>query len=124
MKTLLSINWMLGAGIWYAVNGLLHDIFVVKAHKGGYDRELLRLLMDGHVLILSGALLLVCWQLAKVQPAFAATLGLIIAAGMVVYCAMIFPFLKSFATLLISLFLAAACIYVFFRHEQPLINAR
>jgi hypothetical protein len=116
MKTLFSVHWMLGAGIWYAVNGLLHDIFVVRGHKGGYNRELLRLLMDGHVLILSGALLIVCWQLARVQPGFAAALGLIIAAGMVVYCAMIFPFLKSFATLLVSFFLAAACVYVIFRH--------
>ena len=118
MKTLLSQNWMLGAGIWYAANGILHDIFVVRGHKGGYDRELLRLLMDGHVLVLSGALLLVCWQLARVQPSFAAVLGFIIAVGMLVYCAMIFPFLKSFGTLLVSLFLATACAYLYFRSDE------
>lgn len=111
---------MLGAGIWYAANGLLHDIFVVKNHKGGYDRELLRLLMDGHVLILSGVMLFVCWQLARVQPSFAALLGFIIAAGMVVYCAMIFPFLKSFVTLFVSLVLAVVCVYVFFTNVKTI----
>src|ERR1041384_2281583 len=94
-------------GLWYAVNGILHDIFVIRAHKGPYDRELLRLLMDGHVLILSGCLLFVCWQLTRINPAYAGIAGLIIAAGMVVYCAMIFPFLKSFVTLVISIMLAA-----------------
>jgi hypothetical protein len=115
MKTFLSLNWLLIAGIWYAANGILHDIFVIKNHKGGYDRELLRLLMDGHVLILSGALLFVCWRLAKISPANAVMLGLIIAIAMIVYCAMIFPFLKSFVTLFISIILAAVCTYIWVR---------
>jgi hypothetical protein len=111
MNAILSMHWMLAAGIWYSANGLLHDVFVIKGHKGGYDRELLRLLMDGHVLLLSGALLLACWQFGKTQPGQAAVIGLIVACGMLVYCAMIMPFLKSFVTLFISIVLAATCIY-------------
>lgn len=55
MNWLLSINWALIASLWYFGNGMLHDVFVLIKHKGKYDRELLRLLMDGHVLMLSGA---------------------------------------------------------------------
>ena len=90
-------------GLWYAVNGLLHDIFVLRAHKGPYDRELLRLLMDGHVLLLSGALLLICWQMQRAGNSYAYIIAFIIALGMLVYCGMIFPFLKSIITTLVSL---------------------
>lgn len=110
MKTMLSNHWLLAAAIWYAANGLLHDLFVIRAHKGGYDRELLRLLMDGHVLLLSGALAFISWHMSRSNPQYAGITGFAVAAGMVVYCAMIFPFLKSFVTLLISLILAAVCI--------------
>jgi hypothetical protein len=112
MKQILTYHWILVAAIWYTVNGILHDIFVMRAHKGGYDRELLRLLMDGHVLILSGCVLFVSWQAAKSQPNWAAMTGLVVAAGMIVYCAMIFPFLKSFVTLVLSIILALACLHL------------
>jgi hypothetical protein len=37
-------------------NGLLHDIFVmISEHRKKYDRYLLRLLVDGHILITCGA---------------------------------------------------------------------
>lgn len=110
MKTLLNIHWVLAAAIWYTVNGLLHDIFVIVQHKTKYDRELLRLLMDGHVLIVSGLILFICYNMLLNKMAFGAWIGLIIAISMVVYCGMIFPFLKSYGTLIISLILAVVSI--------------
>src|SRR5688572_5416702 len=102
MTKLLSLHWVLIAAGWYFLNGLLHDFFVWKAHKTGYDRDLLRLLMDGHVLLLSGAVLFVCYRMLLQGVTGAAMISLVIAAFMIIYCAMIFPFLKSFATLMIS----------------------
>jgi hypothetical protein len=95
----LSIHWFLFAGGWFIVNGFLHDVFVLRAHKGPYNRELLRLLMDGHVLLLSGAVLIICWFMARQGIHYSFLIALVIALGMIVYCAMIFPFLKSFVTL-------------------------
>ncbi len=105
MNFLFSIHWVLISALWYFVNGVLHDIFVVINHKGKYDRELLRLLMDGHVLILSGVVLFVCYfmMLNKIQGG--AWISIIIATAMLIYCAMIFPFLKSIGTIVISLIL-------------------
>jgi len=105
MNWLLSIHWALIAAVWYFGNGVLHDIFVLLNHKGKYDRELLRLLMDGHVLIISGAVVFVCYlmMLSKIQCG--GLIGIIMGVGMLVYCAMIFPFLKSFGTIIISILL-------------------
>ena len=113
LNTLLSIHWFLVTAIWCGVNGILHDIFILREHKGPYDRELLRLLMDGHVLILSGIILFICWNLVKVNPFYAALTGIVVALAMIVYCLMIFPFLKSFVTLGISLVLTLVCVRIF-----------
>ncbi len=105
MKTFLSIHWALIAALWYFVNGVLHTAAVLLKHKGKYDRELLRLLMDGHVLMLSGAVVFVCWlmMLSKIQCG--GTISIIVAGFMLLYCIMIFPFLKSFVTMAISIML-------------------
>lgn len=110
MNTLLSVHWTLVTAIFYFGNGLLHDIFVLKDHPGGYNRELLRLLMDGHVLMLSGAVMFVCYlmMLSKIQCG--ATIAIIVAVFMLLYVAMIFPFLKSFGTMIISLIVIAVAI--------------
>ena len=43
-------------GAWVFINGVLHDIFVLLSDHGKkYDRDLRRLLMDGHILITCGA---------------------------------------------------------------------
>lgn len=102
MSTLLSKYWLLAAAVWYAGNGILHDVFVLINHKGKYDRDLLRLLMDGHVLILSGAVMGVAWMMAVKDISYGAVIAIIIAAAMLVYCFMIFPFLKSLGTIVIS----------------------
>ena len=100
---------MIAAG-WYLINGILHDIFVLRRHKGGYDRELLRLLMDGHVLLLSGAVLLAAWFAPASATTLAEIIGVIVAVGMLVYCGMIYPFLKSIVTMVISTVLLIVCL--------------
>jgi hypothetical protein len=102
---LLSVHWALIASLWYFGNGILHDAFILARHKGKYDRELLRLLMDGHVLMLSGVILFVCWLMMLNKIQCGAVIAIILAAFMLLYCAMIFPFLKSIGTILISIML-------------------
>jgi hypothetical protein len=102
MKTIL-INYLpLLASVWYFAAGLLHDIFIIKEHKGDYNRDLLRLLMDGHVLMLSGILTFISYLMLKNNIPSANVILLTIGISMLMYCAMIFPFLKSFATIIIS----------------------
>ncbi|QQS29262.1 MAG: hypothetical protein IPM47_20935 [Sphingobacteriales bacterium] len=110
MKTILSVHWALIASLWYFGNGILHSGEVLMQHKGNYDRELLRLLMDGHVLMLSGAVVFMCWlmMLSKIQCG--GVISIIVACFMLLYCAMIFPFLKSYATMAISIMLIIASI--------------
>ena len=105
MNWMLSIHWALVASVWYFGNGILHDAFVLVKHKGKYDRELLRLLMDGHVLLLSGAVVFVCWLMMLHKIQCGGLISIIVAAFMLLYCAMIFPFLKSVGTILISIVL-------------------
>jgi hypothetical protein len=110
MKWLLSIHWALIASLWYFGNGILHDAFVLIRHKGKYNRDLLRLLMDGHVLMLSGAVVFVCYLMLLNKIQCGGLISIIVAAFMLLYCLMIFPFLKSFATMAISIILIVASI--------------
>lgn len=103
MNILLSIHWILIASLWYFINGILHSIAVLKNHKGDYDRELLRLLMVGHLLIVSGVILFVCYLMILNKVQCGATISIIVAGSMLLFCAMIFPFLKSFGTIVISI---------------------
>ncbi|HEY3387477.1 MAG TPA: hypothetical protein VGK46_13255 [Saprospiraceae bacterium] len=105
MTTLLSVHWALVAALWYFVNGLLHSITILARHKGGYDRDLLRLLMDGHVLMLSGAVVFIGWLMMIHKIQYGGILCMVVAGFMLLYCAMIFPFLKSFGTMVISIIL-------------------
>jgi hypothetical protein len=98
------------ASLQYAGNGILHDAFILTKHKGPYNRELLRLLMDGHVLILSGAVLFVCWLMMLNKIQCGAVISIIVAGFMLLYCGMIFPFLKSIGTIIISIILIIAAI--------------
>jgi hypothetical protein len=110
MKTILTVHWALIASLWYFGNGILHSATVLMQHKGKYDSELLRLLMDGHVLMLSGAVVFMCWlmMLSKIQCG--GVISIIVAGFMILCCLMIFPFLKSYVTMAISIFLIIAAI--------------
>ena len=110
MKSLLSVHWAIISAVWYFGNGILHSIMVLMQHKGKYNRELLRLLMDGHVLMLSGAIVFVCWLMMLSRIQCGGVISIIVAVFMIVYCLMIFPFLKSYVTIAISIFLILASI--------------
>lgn len=110
MGWLFSIHWLLITSLWYFGNGILHDVFVLVSHKGKYDRELLRLLMDGHVLMLSGAVIFVCYLMMLNKIQCGGVIGIIVGGFMLLYCAMIFPFLKSFGTMAISVMLICVSI--------------
>ena len=77
-----------------------YDLFVL--HGKHYDRNLLRLLMDGHLLMTCGIILMITSAgigASFSQGYYVAGVALV---SMIVYCFMIFPFLKSIATLLIN----------------------
>lgn len=111
MQNIHSHYWLLFAAVWYGINGSLHDFFVIRQHKGKYDKDLMRLLMDGHILILSGVLMSISWLMVKQELIWGYAISAIVALFMIIYCAMIFPFLKSFGTLLISIVVLVVCIF-------------
>lgn len=95
--------FILGAGLWAIINGLLHDIFVLQSEHGKkYDRNLLRLLMDGHILITCGAIQALSFQGINKQEYWAYLVAGIASLSLLVYCAMIWKFLKSVFTILIN----------------------
>lgn len=102
------------AGTWNLVNGILHDVFVLISEKGKkYDRELLRLLLDGHILIMCGAFILIACLGLRTNTPWAFYMTGAIAISMLIYCALIFPFLKSIGTLLVNLLLLVLLVYYF-----------
>jgi len=94
---------VLVAGGWNLVNGILHDVFVLRSgHAKQYDRNLLRLLMDGHILMTCGVILLLVSVGIRSGHEYAYALAAVALLSMIVYCFMIFPFLKSIVTLFIN----------------------
>ncbi|GEM_PF-2865967 len=57
-------------GAWVFINGVLHDIFILLSDHGKrYDRDLLRSLMDGHILITCGAVQMIVFRgLRAIEP--------------------------------------------------------
>jgi len=102
-----------GLGVWLILNGLLHDVFVLRSEHGRkYDRILLRLLMDGHILMTGGAVLLFCGPGVAQRQWWAFYISVTVCLSILVYCAMIFPFLKSIGTILFSAtLLVILCVY-------------
>src|SRR3954463_8514419 len=92
----------LGVGGWNLVNGILHDIFVL-AQKRKYDRDLLRLLLDGHILMTSGVMQILSYSGLREHASWSYGVSIAASVSMLIYCAMIFPFLKSIVTILFNL---------------------
>jgi len=112
---ILSIS-ALAVGAWCIINGILHDIFVLKSDYGKqYDRELLRLLMDGHVLITCGAIQAVSFIGLQHNAHWAYAVAAIATISLLVYCAMIWPFLKSVVTMMLNLALLGLIIVAWFK---------
>jgi hypothetical protein len=106
----------LALGIYTIANGILHDVFVLINHKTGYDRTLLRLLMDGHILITGGMMYVLAFFLLRQNSTVALLLCMLAALSLSVYCVMIFPFLKSFVTLLLNVGMFGFCLYQLITH--------
>jgi bacteriorhodopsin len=91
------------AGIWNTANGLLHDVFVLRSdHAKQYDRTLLRLLMDGHILITCGVILMIVSAGIRSVDRYAYYIAGTALLSILIYCCLIFPFLKSIGTLSIN----------------------
>lgn len=106
--------FILGLSVYTLMNGLLHDIFVLKKHKGEYDRNLLRLLMDGHILLTGGMIYLAAYFLTRQNNNSGLYLCLIASISLIIYCIMIFPFLKSIGTLSLNIAMLLATLIKFF----------
>jgi len=113
LENLPSIALCIGG--WMVLNGLLHDIFVMRSEHGKkYDRELLRLLMDGHILITCGAVQMLVYRGLQAHSAWACLIAGTASISLLIYCAMIFPFLKSLVTIALNIFLLVLLVAQFF----------
>jgi hypothetical protein len=102
-------------GCWALVNGILHDIFILLSDHGKkYDRDLLRLLMDGHILMTCGIMQLLSCIGLRTGEDWAFYVAGISCISLLVYCGLIFPFLKSFFTALLNLLLLILLVISFF----------
>ena len=93
-------------GGWAVSNGLLHDVFVlISDHGKKYDRNLLRLLMDGHVLITCGIIQMIAYKGLQGNENWGYYVAAVATVSLLIYCGMIFPFLKSMATISLNVIL-------------------
>jgi hypothetical protein len=101
MKNFLPY-YILFSGGWALVNGILHDIFVIKKHPV-FDRELIHLLIDGHIMIFTGVFFLFSYSGIKNQQTWAFYVAIIAAVFMLGYCALILKILPAITTIVINL---------------------
>jgi len=98
-----SLHWIcLGVGCWVTLNGILHTVAIINQHKGAYDRNYLRLLMDGLLLITCGMMQVLSWKLIETGNVFGFYIAGFASLSLFVYCLLIYPFLKSYFTMVIS----------------------
>ena len=118
MKISDYLPWIsLAAGGWAAVSGILHDVFVIFSEHGKrYDRDLLRLLMDGHILITCGVMQMIAFTGLRSNESWACYVSGFASISLLVYCAMIYPFLKSIFTILLNAALLVLLVISFTRH--------
>lgn len=111
MKNILPY-YILFAGGWALINGILHDIFVIKKYPV-FDRDLIRLLIDGHILIFAGIFFLFSYSGIKMGQGWAFSVAIISAIFLLGYCGLIFKILPSVMTILINL-IALILLIVYF----------
>ena len=111
--------FILLVAVYVLGNGILHDVFVLMQHKEPYDRNLLRLLMDGHILISSGIAYIIAYFLLRQNNPIGLYLCIATALSLLVYCGMIFPFLKSYGIIAITVVvLAWSLVNLLFYHPK------
>src|SRR6478752_10667685 len=109
-----NIHLLIGfLSIWTLGNGILHDVFVLLERKP-YERELIRLLIDGHILIFSGLLYAVCLYFLKEYPRPMLVLSLLNAIFMLGYCLLIFKMLPSWGMIGLSVIMIVAVLVTLF----------
>jgi hypothetical protein len=110
------LSWaVLLVGAWSVINGVLHDIFVLRSEHGKvYDRNLLRLLMDGHILITCGAFQMLAYKGIIHHALWAYCVAGIASVSLIVYCFMIWPFLKSVVTTVTNIALVVLLLLGYF----------
>lgn len=96
-------HWLVGfAGIWTLGNGILHDIFVLIQRRP-YERELIHLLIDGHILIFGGIVYLICFRQLQFYNATTWWICIANAFFLLGYCALIFKLLPAVGMILLNL---------------------
>lgn len=101
-------------GGWAVVNGILHDIAVLAKAKT-YDRELLNLLLNGHILIACGAFQMLAYQGFRNEQSWAYYIAGTATLSLLIYCGLIFPFLKSMGTIFLNAAFLALLLYGYFK---------
>jgi len=94
--------YILFAAAWCIGNGILHDIFVLKQRRP-FDRELIRLMLDGHILIFAGLFFLLSFRGIDRGELWAFYISITASVFILGYCALIFKMLPSIMTILIHL---------------------
>jgi hypothetical protein len=115
MKNFLPY-YILFTGGWSLINGILHDIFVIKKYPV-FDRKLIQLLIDGHILIFTGIFFLFSYSGVKAQQQWAFYIGIIAAVFMLGYCALILKMLPAIISILINL-IALILLIIYFPKTQ------
>ena len=94
--------FILFAGAWALINGILHDIFVLKEKKP-FDRDLIRILIYGHILIFSGIFYLIGAKGILQAETTSFLVCICTSLFLLGYCFFIFKILPSFGTIIINL---------------------
>src|SRR5689334_9935391 len=102
------------AGIWTLGNGLLHDIFVLRERRP-FEKELIRLLIDGHILIFSGILYLLCYNGIQMDKPWAYSISIAISLFLLGYCGLIFKMLPAIGMIVINVL---ALVWLIFSHPS------
>jgi hypothetical protein len=112
MKWLIDyFHWIvLVSGIYIALNGILHTFFVLKESKG-FDKELIRLLIDGHILIFGGVLFMICYNQLKMQTEFSYWICCVNGLFLLGYCGLVFKLVPAVFIIILNLVIIALSIY-------------
>ncbi len=105
-------HFIVGLGIWTALNGVLHEIFVLLSdHAKQYDRNLLRLLVDGLILMFAGTIMIFLFAGLKSGETIFFIIALICSISILIYCGLIWPFLKTIGMMILHLISVVLLIY-------------
>jgi hypothetical protein len=99
---LANMQWIVAfAGVWTLGNGILHDVFVL-AERRPFDHELIRLLIDGHIMIFGGVVYLICFQSLNAFNMTAWWVCVANAVFLIGYCMLIFKLLPAVGMMFVN----------------------